>query len=366
MSAPTPDRADSSPSRGRRPVRRALAWITILYAALLAGGLAMLDFRSEPHWFWSGLLFLPPQLWLLPLVILLPLALRWHPRLCLVHLLVVAGLSFGYMRFRWHRPPQPRGPVLTLLTANVAQGDPRSLAAFLPRVQPDVIVYQDARRPDLLPTSGRTDWFTARQREFVVASRFPIRRSGLVESLRYNRQPVTAWFELDWNGRELVIYNVHMPTPRRFLARFRGQGYGVDAIRWQRVFSQADRQASSAYWQERHRLASGLCAVLRQETRPMLIAGDFNMPDHGWLYRMMVRDWTDAFAAGGRGWGMTFPGTGGLIQKLLGPWLRLDYVFCDARWRVLDCEIEPPQPAEHRALAARMEWQGDRPGHASP
>lgn len=354
MTQPTSETAHQRPPLRSR-LRLWLGWASVVHALALVAGLAALEFWSRPHWLWSGLLFLPPQLWLAPLLVLTPLCLMWHRPMCVLHLLLVLAVGFGYMRFRWNRPAEARGPALTVVTANVDQRDLRVLATFLEQVPADVAVYQDARRPGLLPTSGRTNFFTARQREFLLASRFPIRRSGLVEPLRYDRQPVAAWFELDWNGREVVIYNVHMPTPRRFLQRFRGEGYGMEAVRWRALLSRADREASTAYWEERRRLAEGLREVLRRETRPMIVAGDFNMPDHGWLYRMFAPEWTDAFAAAGRGWGLTFPGTGGPTQKLLGPWLRLDYVFCDGHWRALNCEVEPPQRAEHRALMARLE-----------
>lgn len=355
----TPDSAETPPPPPRARLRARLAWVSVGYAVALAVGLALLEFGSRPHWFWSGVLFLPPQLWLTPLLVLLPLCLVWNRPMCALHLALLLGVGFGYMRFRWNQPLPASGPVFTVVTANVDQRDLRALGAFLDRVQPDAVIYQDARRPGLLPTAGRTNFFTARQREFVLASRFPIRRSGVVEPLRYDRQPVAAWFELDWNGRAVVIYNVHMPTPRPFLKTFRGEGYGMEAVRWRRVFSRSERDAATAYWLERQRLAEGLRHALRNETRPMLAAGDFNMPDHGWLYRLFAPEWTDAFAAGGRGWGMTFPGTGGPTQKLLGPWLRLDYVFCGAHWRVLDCEVEPPQAAEHYALAARLELKSE-------
>jgi len=355
MTQPTSDSAAERPKPSRARRRAVLAWASLLHALGVAALLAALEFWQRPHWFWSGLLFLPPQLWLAPLLVLTPLCLLWHPRICALHLALAIGVGFGYMRFRWNPPAEPRGPTLTVVTANVGQRDARALGPFLEREKADVVVYQDARRPDLVPTARRTDFFSARQREFVISSRFRITRSGLVEPLRYDRQPVAAWFELDWSGRRVVIYNVHMPTPRRFLQKFRGAGYGVEAVRWRGLLSASDRRATTAYWEDRQRLADGLLHVLRRETRPLIVAGDFNMPDHGWLYRRFGGEWTDAFATGGRGRGLTFPGVGGPIQKLLGPWLRLDYVFCDGHWRVLDCRVEPPQPAEHLAVAARLE-----------
>ncbi|MDW8308913.1 MAG: endonuclease/exonuclease/phosphatase family protein [Verrucomicrobiales bacterium] len=359
MTPPTPDATDALRKARCFRLRALLGWSSVVYAVLLGVFLAVLELWSRPHWLWSGLLFLPPQLWLAPLLVLTPLCVLWHKPLCALHLAIALGVGFGYMGFRWHRPLPARAPALTVVTANVGQRDPRRLAAFLEQTQPDVVLYQDGRRPGLLPTANRAGFWSARQREFVVASRWPIRSSGLVGALRYDRQPVAAWFELDWNGRAVVLYNVHMPTPRRFLEKFRGEGYGLEAVRWRGLLSRADRDANAAYWQERKRLAEGLREALRRETRPMIVAGDFNMPDHGWLYRMFAREWTDAFAARGRGWGMTFPGRGGPVQQLIGPWLRLDYVLCDAHWRVLDCVVEPPQPAEHRAVMARLEFQGE-------
>ncbi len=61
--------------------------------------------------------------------------------------------------------------------------------------------------------------------------------------------------------------------------------------------------------QERIRLAHALADVLAAEKQPMIVGGDFNTPDHGYIYHLFAGEMTDAFAHAGRGWGLTFPGS---------------------------------------------------------
>jgi endonuclease/exonuclease/phosphatase (EEP) superfamily protein YafD len=111
------------------------------------------------------------------------------------------------------------------------------------------------------------------------------------------------------------------------------------------------------YVQDRMRLAQELAKVLADEKLPMIVGGDFNTPDHGYIYHLFAGEMSDAFAHAGRGWGLSFPGTTHNPIALFGPWLRIDYLFAGHGWHATECRPEPGQKSQHKAVFARFEPQ---------
>ncbi|MBA2594298.1 MAG: endonuclease/exonuclease/phosphatase family protein [Gammaproteobacteria bacterium] len=83
----------------------------------------------------------------------------------------------------------------------------------------------------------------------------------------------------------------------------------------------------------RIQLAQKLMERLRSEKHPFLVVGDFNAPSPGYIRRIFSAELTDAAAAKGRGYGLTFPGATLNPLSLFGPWLRIDYIFASKNWR---------------------------------
>ena len=106
-------------------------------------------------------------------------------------------------------------------------------------------------------------------------------------------------------------------------------------------------------------MAEHFLHIALDERRPVLVAGDFNLPDRGFLYRMFRRNMVDAHKARGRGYGYTFPGDTKNPLTLFRPWLRLDYVFAGFEWKILRCRTEPSRRSQHRAVAVRLSFVGD-------
>ena len=170
-------------------------------------------------------------------------------------------------------------------------------------------------------------------------------------------QPVAARYEVQIGGRITAVYSIHLPTPRQQLSRFLGgrrilgdlAGHG----------HRAPAFGNYREWlQERFRLAQALAGVLGEGwVPPMIVGGDFNTPDHGYIYHLFAREMTDAFACVGRGWGLTFPGSTHNPISFFGPWLRIDYFFTGRGWRVTECRPEPGRKSQHKAVFARFEPQ---------
>ncbi len=312
---------------------------------MLVLGLIAVRVAGERYWITSLALFPPAQFWLLPLFILFPLALLWRRRLLWLLLIPVPFVFFIYLPFRISSPDQAgSGNTLSILSNNIGQRKTRTMWEFLHSENPDVFVLQDSWNHKKAISSENPTYYVSSQGEFLLASRYEIKNSGFVPDLRY-RQPIAAWFEIDFHGTPVIIYNVHMPTPRQDVMRLGGRG----------LLSGARRGAYKDSLEKRNQLALDLLEVLKNEKRRFVVAGDFNMPETGFLRRCYADHLTDCFAEKGKGYGFTFPGSTWNPLTLFGPWLRIDYIFASKDWKPLSFRVEPRQPAQHLSISARLE-----------
>ncbi len=342
--------------KSRRSLGRLVLWSSVLYLLALCGVLYSLDHCTEQQWYFGALLYLPPEGWLLPLVMLFPLALLTRPAICLLHVAAAVVVYMGFMDARaFSRKPAEvavqvdSNDVLTVITANIGQRRVQNLQPFLERQQADVIAFQKVVYSPKAFLKKYPDYDVRVEDQFTLASKLPILNSGIVPDLTFEGRPVAAWFELNYGDRSVVIYDVHMPTPRWYLLGLRNSA----SVRDGELPSEEAEQNFQYYWTERFELARGLLAVLREEKRPMLVVGDFNTPDHGGLYQLFAAQLVDSFAVAGAGGGNTFPCNGSRKLSLLGPWMRLDYIFAGPDWYPIECAVEPPVSAEHLAVMGK-------------
>ncbi|MEQ1859858.1 MAG: endonuclease/exonuclease/phosphatase family protein [Chthoniobacteraceae bacterium] len=256
------------------------------------------------------------------------------------------------MSFRWTPRYAPGRSHVSLVTHNAGQGSRGQFYDFVAAENPDIIALQDARgRAAELGRKYPTHRVITRG-EFCLASRFPVLHSDSVEQAKWFNRPVAARFELLCHDRPLIIYTVHLPTPRRELSRFLSGRAIVD------VFADEDAARRSlsydAWTRARLKLANDLAGVFARESLPFIVCGDFNTPDHGVIYHTIARGLTDAHLSAGRGWGFTFPGSTRNPLTLGGPWLRLDYAFAGRGWTPVYCAPEPGRRSQHCAVVARF------------
>lgn len=344
--------------RAGRVVRAALKGLNTFHAALLVALLVLMETVGERHWFTAFCLYVPGQFWLLPLVGLSPLTLLFCRRWLWLHLACVLLVAFGYYQFEWSWPPAPQRPVLRVMTNNFGQNNRQGFSSFLAAEAPDVIALQEAPGQAGRLTRGYTNYQAKAWGQFILLSKLPILNSGYLPVKDATGAPVGAWYEVSFQSRTVVVYNVHLPSPRRELYRARGLGFlaalagtGQEETRTGRY-----RQELAEAWRQRVDLAQRLSEQLRQEQRPFVVAGDFNMPSRGYLYDVFSGHLTDAFAACGRGYGLTFPGYTSNPLTLFGPWLRIDYLFAGRGCRPVSCQTERERKSQHRAVAARFEF----------
>jgi endonuclease/exonuclease/phosphatase (EEP) superfamily protein YafD len=345
---------DSTFQKICRNFRGGVTAATVAYFLGLTALLLLLNWRGERNWFLSILLFIPPVIWLVPLVLLTPIHIMVRPKLCWISVAAVLVVGFVYLDFNWAFPVNGSKAGLKLLTNNTGGREFDTLEKFIEHEKPDVIALQDTYRLGNL-AKKYPERFVARQMEFILVSKTPIRQSGLLTKLRYRGHPIGAWYELQYEGQPIVVYNIHMPTPRPEFLKLRGYGFIMESVHGKGIYSSEVRKEYREYLKQRIELAQGLVEFLQKEKRPFLVAGDFNMPGNGYISSLFRSQFLDAFVEKGRGYGFTFPGATGGVLNIFGSWLRLDYLFADKNWRVVWCRVEPRNSAEHSAVVARFE-----------
>ena len=99
-----------------------------------------------------------------------------------------------------------------------------------------------------------------------------------------------------------------------------------------------------------------LSRVASQINTPIIIAGDFNMPPRGGLYRGLKAHFSDAFKNAGCGLGKTFPA--GF------PLERIDYFWTSRNVKAMRLEVLPSQASDHRALVGEFSITQNSPANS--
>jgi endonuclease/exonuclease/phosphatase family metal-dependent hydrolase len=245
--------------------------------------------------------------------------------------------------------------ILRLLSYNIrygGRGRERLLAAVINRVQPDLVVFQEATRPEVIERiaheSGMAEWATRPRESLGYASRLPVAHVSWHKP-RISRH---AFIEIVPAGTPWRIFGVHL-------------------------------SAVHAAWTERRRvfeLRALLATLARRQPGPHALVGDFNTLAPGellpvaklpgrlralvWLSGGDIRwktiatvlqsNYVDMFRA-------THPNVVGNTFPTWGPYIRLDYLFVPAPFarHVVACEVhddgEARAASDHLPLLADID-----------
>jgi len=330
---------------------RAVSAAVLAYFAGLVLIVAGMELGGERVWPMAVLLYLPPQILLLPLIVLVPAALLAEvpPKVWAL----MAGCAAIYL---WHVPfysgfwshSDPQG--MKVMTNNYAQNHGFPLKPWIDEVDPDIVAIEDARGQGGSFKRAFPERFVDQEDQFIFISKTPIHSATLVAAPFWRGAAVAAVCDVTWNGRDVAVYAIHMPTPRGDFARLRGLGLAREILG--RNSARSDGLSFQQAMTARVELARELADVIAAEKRSYVLMGDFNMPSNGYVHGVFANRCTDCFATVGRGFGFTFPGDARNPIALFQPWLRLDYVFAGPGWRVDQCAVEPSRRSKHRAVMA--------------
>ncbi|MDF1852665.1 MAG: endonuclease/exonuclease/phosphatase family protein [Verrucomicrobiales bacterium] len=254
--------------------------------------------------------------------------------------------------------PSSSGESITVLTYNRGQHMGQSLQPFKNLTHPDIIALQEApgRASRYLGAEGYEAFVeTESIGEFTVLSKYPILSSELI-NLPSGPQilPTAARFEIDFEGQRIALYVVHVVSPRDVLFYYRRGAFlygilGLPGTSWGKK-----KEQNQVVWDQRIQEARELRDLIEKDPLPSLLVGDLNAPSGGAIHRIFRKTLTDAHRENGSGFGYTFPGVTRNPLSRGGPWMRIDYLFCDDDWEPVWCLTEKERKSQHRAVTAQF------------
>jgi endonuclease/exonuclease/phosphatase family metal-dependent hydrolase len=222
-------------------------------------------------------------------------------------------------------------PVIRVMTVNCADfalGDPsQDIAAW----EPDIVLLQDTR-PHFVQRiakalyGGKGDYRSHMSNGIIT--RWEIQRE--VRNPAQRDQQVTIKTP---DGTTLEVVNVHLRTA------------ATDLRLWKRS-TWTDHRVNRAL---RSKELSQTLQILETVEKsfpniPTIFGGDFNSSAADIVHRQMDRDFEDAFAAAGTGWGNTY-------QRRL-PILRIDHIYATRHFLPVRCRTVTTRHSDHRMVVA--------------
>ncbi len=235
-------------------------------------------------------------------------------------------------------PPHPGpaerhhgSPVIRVVTMNCAIFGFGSPAADIASWSPDIVLLQDCYPHQVRQVAdalygGRGDYRSHGGTNAVI-TRWKILRE--VRNPANRDQQVTV--ELP-DGSEVEVMNIHLSsaaTDLRFWRRQTWTEHRVNRVR------------------RRGQLSLAL-QILEQTTAfpntPTLLGGDFNSPAADVVHRRLSRDFADAFATAGTGWGNTYH------RRF--PILRIDMIYATRHFVPVRSHVFESRHSDHRMVVA--------------
>ncbi|WP_329108237.1 endonuclease/exonuclease/phosphatase family protein [Micromonospora sp. NBC_01699] len=260
----------------------------------------------------------------------LALALRRFPAAAVAALVTICLAAVVGPRAVPDRQPDPTGPALRVMTANLLFGgaDPAALVALVRDERVDVLAVQEftAGAATELDRFGLAELLPHRQlgpddgaRGSALYARFPLRDGGVRRNGGgFNQAYATV---LVPGAPSVLVESVHPAAP-----------HSLDVLAAWRSDLEAEPPATP----------DGPLRVL---------AGDFNATlDHAPLRRLLATGYVDAADATGDG----LVGTWGPYDGDLIPPVTIDHVLADRRIGVRDTRVHPLAGSDHRPVLAEL------------
>ncbi len=235
--------------------------------------------------------------------------------------------------------PQPGTPalvdgkrVLRVVTLNCATFSYGSPAKDLAAWDPDIVLLQDVFPHQLRQIAdqlyGGLGDYRAHNTSGIV-TRWKIQREIRNPNPALRNQQVTIDLP---DASSLEVINVHLLTA------------ATDLRFWNRSTWLAHRINRAVRGNELTLVQQVFEQTTNFPNTPTIFGGDFNAPAPDIVHRQLARDFVDAFAAAGTGWGDTF-------QRRL-PVLRIDHIYASHHLTPIRCAAVTTRHSDHRMVVA--------------
>ncbi|MCY3716469.1 MAG: endonuclease/exonuclease/phosphatase family protein [Chloroflexi bacterium] len=264
--------------------------------------------------------------------------------------LIVIGLYWFALPALYKTVAPPQGETFRVITFNV-QGSNRDLGQamdWLLGQAADIILLQetaegyDSRLAPLYAAYAHEDHVEAGHAR--VFSRYAIMQSEVIV-LEDEPGRWALRLLLDQDGRELAVYALHLTLP--LSPREKNtieEDIGLEALL---RYDEARRNAQ----------IRRLLTLLKAESVPTIVAGDFNMSDTSLIYAELAGQLRDAWRGAGAGAGRTWPLAEAIgWPRIIRPLLRIDYIWHSDSLRPTNAAVGAPIGSDHLPLLAEFEW----------
>lgn len=184
----------------------------------------------------------------------------------------------------------------------------------------------------------------------MIASKYPILKKGVID------------FPNSYNGALYADIQYQNQTIRVYAFHLQSVGLGQDEhelfkqenlshlgdTETQATYKRIGRKLKGAFLQ-REEQANFIVQHIKKSPYPVLVCGDMNDTPTSYAYHQFAQDLQDAFCVQGSGLGSTYAG------RL--PFLRIDYVFADSNWRILNFETGNQTTSDHYPIRANLKLQ---------
>ncbi|MES2791657.1 MAG: endonuclease/exonuclease/phosphatase family protein [Planctomycetota bacterium] len=337
----------------RKPALMApwIMWLSWGHFAFMWGLIALIHGVSEHWWLGTMMVYLPRIPWLVPSLILIPLSIRWGWKPAVINLaagLLALGPVMNWQSGGLFRPDIDRQAYrLTVVSCNVQSFRPdfAQVVNELHQIDPDVVLFQEAFEDHALLATVFEGWNVHRVDEYLVASKFPLKFISQAFVQGYDR--VTAVrYEVETPMGPVAVFNVHQTSPRRSLTQLKPWsmfiGSGIETVEQGVALRDVEAMKTRAFTQP-----EGL-------DQPVIVAGDFNMPNDSSLFRKHWGNLSDAYASTAVGYGYTSPCRASKLWPANTPWAQVDHILANRDWQVERCWIGKSAGSDHRLIAAQL------------
>ncbi|MCH5599630.1 endonuclease/exonuclease/phosphatase family protein [Niabella ginsengisoli] len=180
----------------------------------------------------------------------------------------------------------------------------------------------------------------------VIFSRFPIIDTGMVRFPRPTLPDALVFVDIKMGKKLVRVYTTHLQSNQ-----FRKEDISkIEELKGAKgnVVSNARQILSKLSIAIRHRSiqADMVNSVISNSPHPVIFSGDLNDVPNSYTYRTVKGDMQDAFLQKGFGIGRTYTS--------LSPTLRIDYIFTDKNFDVLQCKRITTKYSDHYMVVADM------------
>ena len=180
----------------------------------------------------------------------------------------------------------------------------------------------------------------------IIFSKYPIVNKGEVPF--ENTTNSCAWADLKTPSGTVRVYDVHLQSNKlsQTADRIATKGDISERETWQDIKFVLKRYRTNV--RIRATQAQAVAKHMAKSPHPVILCGDLNDPPVSYVYKLLSKNKQDSFCEKGFGFGSTFAGNI--------PFLRIDYVLPDARFKVLRHRVLDSKLSDHYPVQVTLRW----------